>query len=381
MRTRRQRVCGGAHGGRRGGAVAGVVTRTSRGTVPNRTVQYRTILCLTLQQEHTAKQILPCLSQRKPGGKKAAVGNRRKCGKLCGKRVENLFQGAQAATGGRGRGGQPDGYFRPGVVRRVRSGGQERCARAWMRWGRRRFWRQPGAAEHGAVPTGGMCGRGRGFWSGTVWRALSAGAGVVDAFGWRVVAAGRCGTRVQRRARWLAFLLREKMLDKLCKSILNWKQGITQAAAGDGLRHRPHRRSCTVYHTSTSSVAATSVMRCAFDARLSGAALRKTETKNSAQHRFDAGRSFVTAAAQARRPFRWLSGGLSAGYPARRPFRWLSCAAAFSQPFLCACGHRAAFLTQPSRSCPRATPRTGCAYGRSGGRTPSSPATTAGRTR
>ena len=189
-------------------------------------------------------------------------------------------------------------------------------------------------------------------------------AGAVDAFGWRVVAAGLCGTRVQRGARWLAFLPREKMLDKLCKSILNWKQGITQAAAGDGLRHRPYRRSCSVYPTSTSSVAATSVMRCAFDARLTGAALRKTETKNSAPHRTDAGRSFVTAAAQA-----------------RLPFRWLSCAAAFPQPFLCACGHRAAFLTRPSRSCPRATPRTGCAYGRSGGRTPSSPATTAGRTR
>ena len=183
-----------------------------------------------------------------------------------------------------------------------------------------RAWSGAGAAEHGGVPTGGTCGCGRGFWSGTVRRVLSAGRGPADAFSWRVVAAVRCGTRVQRRARWLAFLLREKMLDKLCKSILNWKQRITQAAAGDGLRHRPYRRSCSAHPTSTSSAAATSVMRCASDARLSGAALRKTETNNSAPHRTDAGRSFVTAAAQA-----------------RLPFRWRSCAAALRRP----CGQRA----------------------------------------
>ena len=336
-----------------GAAALSRVSSRGRLAAPYPTVPYSTVPYCVLPYSRNIRQSISY-----PVSLKESQGERKplwETGENVENSVENLLQGAQAAAGGRGR-----------------SGGQERRARAWMRWGRRRFWRQPGAAEHGGVPTGGTCGCGRGFWSGTVWRALLvgpslaralAGAGVVDAFGWRVVAAVRCGTRVQRRARWLAFFLREKTLDKLCKSILNWKQGITQAA-GDGLRHRPHRRSCSVYPTSTSSVAATLVMRCAFDARLSGAALRKTETKNSAPHRTDAGRSFVTAAAQA-----------------RLPFRWLSCAAAFSQPFLCACGHRAAFLTRPSRSCPRATPRTGCAYGRSGGRTPSSPATTAGRTR
>ena len=161
----------------------------------HRTQPYRTILCLTLQQEHTAKHILPCLSQRKPGGKKAAVGNRRKCGKLCGKRVENLFQGAQAGAGGRGRGGQPDGYFQTGVVRRGRSGGQERCARAWMRWGRRRFWRRPGAAEHGAVPTGGDV---------RVRQGLLVGPSLARAFGWCGCGGrfwlARCGGRAVRDA-------------------------------------------------------------------------------------------------------------------------------------------------------------------------------------
>ena len=41
-----------------------------------------------------------------------------------------------------------------------------------------------GAAEHGAVPTGGMCGCGRGFWSGPVWSVLSAGRGPVGAQRW-----------------------------------------------------------------------------------------------------------------------------------------------------------------------------------------------------
>lgn len=94
---------------------------------------------------------------------------------------------------------------------------------------------------------------------------LAAGCGLAGAFG-RCGCGGRfwlarCGGRAVRDAgaaqgALAGFLTERKMLDKLCKSILNWKQGITQAVAGDGLRHRPHRRSCSVYPTSTSSVAA-----------------------------------------------------------------------------------------------------------------------------
>ena len=259
-----------------GGAALSRVSSRGRLAAPYPTVPYSTVpYCVLPYSRNIRKSISYPVSLKESQGERKPLWE---TGENVENSVESLFQGAQAAAGGRGCGGQPDGYFRPGAVWRGRSG-------------------------HGGVPTGGMCGCGVGLRPGAVWRALSAGAGVVDAFGWRVVAAVRCGTRVQRRARWLAFFPREKMLDKLCKSILNWKQGITQAAAGDGLRHRPHRRSCSAYPTSTSSVAATSVMCCASDARLSGAALRKTETKNSAPHRTDAGRSFVTAAAQARRPF------------------------------------------------------------------------------
>ena len=349
-----------------GGAALSRVSSRGRLAAPYPTVPYSTVPYGVLPDSRNIRQSISY-----PVSLKESQGERKPLWET-GENVENSVESVwktcfkalrplRADAGAAEHGAVPTGGMcgcgvglRPGAVWRALLVG--RGPAGAQRW--------TGAAEHGAVPTGGMCGCGVGLRPGAVWRALLAGAGVVDAFGWRVVAAVRCGTRVQRRARWLDFLLREKALDKLCKSILNWKQGITQAAAGDGLRHRPHRRSCSVYPTSTSSAAATSVMRCAFDARLSGAALRKTETKNSAPHRTDAGRSFVTAAA-----------------PARLPFCWLSCAAAFSQPFLCACGHRAAFLTRPSRSCPRATPRTGCAYGRSGGRTPSSPATTAGRTR
>ena len=358
-----------------GGAALSRVSSRGRLAAPYLTVPYSTVPYCVLPDSRNIRQSISY-----PVSLKESQGERKLLWET-GENVENsvesvwktCFKALRPVRAGAGAAGSLMGTFgrawSGGGAAVDRSGARGRgCGGADAGSGGSRARRSMGQCRQGGCAgAAGACGRvrsGARFWSGPVWRVLSAGAGVVDAFGWRVVAAVRCGTRVQRGARWLAFLLREKMLDKLCKSILNWKQGITQAAAGDGLRHRPHRRSCSVYPTSTSSVAATSVMRCAFDARLSGAALRKTETKNSAPHRTDAGRSFVTATAQA-----------------RLPFRWLSCAAAFSQPFLCACGHRAAFLTRPSRSCPRATPRTGCADGRSGGRTPSSPATTAGRTR
>ena len=143
---------------RRGGAVAGVVTRTSRGTVPNRTVQYRTILCLTLQQEHTAKHILPCLSQRKPGGKKAAVGNRRKCGKLCGKLVSR-----RSGRCGRARARLSMGQCRQGgcagaagAFGRAQSGACFRPVRVWWTLLAGALWRPCGA--------GRGCSAGRAGW-------------------------------------------------------------------------------------------------------------------------------------------------------------------------------------------------------------------------
>ena len=365
-----------------GGAALSRVSSRGRLAAPYPTVPYSTVPYCVLPYSRNIRQSIsyPVSLKESQGERKPLLetsenveNSVESVWKTCFKALRPLRAGAGAAGSLMGTFGRA---WSGGGAAVDRSGARGRgCGGADAGPGGGRARRSMGQCRQG------MCGCGVGLRPGAVRRVLSAGAGVVDAFGWRVVAAVRCGTRVQRRARWLTFLPREKMLDKLCKSILNWKQGITQAAAGDGLRHRPHRRSCSAHPTSTSSVAATSVMCCASDARLSGAALCKTETKNSAPHRTDAGRSFVTAAAPVRLPFCGLSGGLFAGFSARRPFRWLSCAAAFSQPFLCACGHRAAFLTRPSRSCPRATPRTGCAYGRSGGRTPSSPATTAGRTR
>ena len=339
-----------------GGAALSRVSSRGRLAAPYPTVPYSTVPYCVLPCSRNIRQSIsyPVSLKESQGERKPLL----ETGENVENSVENLLQGAQAAAG-----------------------------------------TGTGAAEHGAVPTGGMCGCGRGFWSGPVWHALSAGAGVVDAFGWHVVAAVRCGTRVQRRAHWLLFFPREKMLDKLCKSILNWKQGITQAAAGDGLRHRPHRRSCSVYPTSTSSVAAwlprhlPRIVKGDARSHLRRALPPRAPPRVCASHVHLIRRGDFGHVLRVRRaPFRrcplqngdeklrpasnrcWAefcdssrAGAAAFLWTFRLPFRWLSCAAAF--------------LTRPSRSCPRATPRTGCAYGRSGGRTPSSPAMTAGRTR
>ena len=356
-----------------GGAALSRVSSRGRLAAPYPTVPYSTVPYCVLPYSRNIRQSISY-----PVSLKESQGERKPLWET-GENVENsvesvwktCFKALRPVRAGAGAAGSLMGTFRRawsgGGAAVDRSGARGRgCGGADAGSGGGRARRSMGQCRQG-----GMCGCGRGFWSGPVWHALSAGAGVVDAFGWHVVAAVRCGTQVQRGARWLDFLLREKMLDKLCKSILNWKQGITQAA-GDGLRHRQHRRSCSAHPTSISSVAATSVMCCASDARLTGAALRKTETKKLRPASNRCWAEFCDSSRACAAAFLWAF---------RLPFCWLSCAAAFSQPFLCACGHRAAFLTRPSRSCPRATPRTGCAYGRSGGRTPSSPATTAVRTR
>ena len=124
------RVCGWICPERRESPVTRDVAAASRGTIPNRTVQYHTLL---RSRNALHKHILPCLSQRKPRGKKAAVENRRNCGKLCGKIVENLFRGGWGRCGlaqacGRARGASAgDRRTRCGLVRvcgRVRDGGR-----------------------------------------------------------------------------------------------------------------------------------------------------------------------------------------------------------------------------------------------------------------
>ena len=163
-----------------GGAALSRVSSRGRLAAPYPTVPYSTVPYCVLPYSRNIRQSISY-----PVSLKESQGERKplwETDENVENSVENLFQGAQAAAGGRGRGGQPDGYFRPGVVRRGRSGGQERCARAWMRWGRRRFWRRPGA----------------------VWRALLVGPSLAGTFG-RCGCGGRfwlarCGGRAVRDA-------------------------------------------------------------------------------------------------------------------------------------------------------------------------------------
>ena len=166
-------------------------------TQPYRTVPYHTVSYLTAGTY--GKAYLTLSLSKKARGKESRCGKPAKMWKTlwkaCGKLVSRRS----------GRCGQPDGYFRPGVVRWGRSGGQERCARAWMRWGRRRFWRRPGAAEHGAVPTGGCagavlaCGRVR---SGACFRPVRVCWTLLAGALWRPCGAGRgCSAG---RAGWIS---------------------------------------------------------------------------------------------------------------------------------------------------------------------------------
>ena len=397
-----------------GGAALSRVSSRGRLAAPYPTVPYSTVPYCVLPYSRNIRQSISY-----PVSLKESQGERKplwETGENVGNSVESVwktcFKALRPLRAGAGAAGSLMGTFgrawSGGGAAVDRSGARGRgCGGADAGSGGSRAQRAWGSADRGDVRVR------QGLLAGHSLARALAGAGVVDAFGWRVVAAVRCGTRVQRRARWLDFFPREKMLDKLCKSILNWKQGITQAAAGDGLRHHLHRRSCTVYPASTSSVAAwpprhlPRIVKGDARSHLRRALPPRTPPRVCASHIHLIHRGDFGHALRVRRaPFRrcppqngdeklrpasnrcWAefcdssrAGAAAFLWAFWLLFCWLSCAAAFSQPFLCACGHRAAFLTRPSRSCPRATPRTGCAYGRSGGRTPSSPATTAGRTR
>ena len=121
------------------------------------------------------------------------MGNRQKCGKLCGKSVENLPRRGMGPALGR-LAGERRGVGRLAGERRGvgRLAGERRGAGRLA--GERRGAGRLAGERRGA---GRLAGERRG---------------------------GRwCGTRELRRARWLAFFPREKTLDKLCKSILDWK--------------------------------------------------------------------------------------------------------------------------------------------------------------
>ena len=183
-------------------------------TQPYRTVPYHTV------SYHTAgtygKAYLTLSLSKKARGKESRCWKPAKMWKTLWKTCCKALRPLRAGAGAAEHGAVPTGGMcgcgvglRPGVVRRGRSGGQELCARAWMRWGRRRFWRRPGAAEHGAVPTGGCAGAAGAFGraqSGArfrpvrVWWTLLAGAL------WRPCGAGRGWSA--GRAGWLSF--REK---------------------------------------------------------------------------------------------------------------------------------------------------------------------------
>ena len=131
-------------------------------------------------------------------------------------------------------------------------GKESRCGKPAKMW--KTLWKvcgKPAAAGNGAGA--GQAGRGV-AWCGTVSRGVAwcgtvgRGAAWCGTVGWGAawcgLAAGcavaivRSRTRELRRARWLAFFPREKTLDKLCKSILDWKQEITQEAVRDRRRRR-----------------------------------------------------------------------------------------------------------------------------------------------
>ncbi len=187
-----------------GGAALSRVSSRGRLAAPYPTVPYSTVPYCVLPDSRNIRQSISY-----PVSLKESQGERKPLWET-GENVENsvesvwetCFKALRPLRAGAGAAGSLMGTFgrtwSGGGAAVDRSGARGRgCGGADAGSGGSRARRSMGQCRQGGCAGAVLaCGRvrsGARFWSGPVWRVLSAGAGVVDAFGWRVVAAVRCG--------------------------------------------------------------------------------------------------------------------------------------------------------------------------------------------
>ena len=212
-----------------GGAALSRVSSRGRLAAPYPTVPYSTVPYCVLPYSRNIRQSIsyPVSLKESQGERKPlwetgenVENSVESVWKTCFKAFRPLRAGAGAAGGLMGTFGRA---WSGGGAAVDRSGARGRgCGGADAGSGGGRVRRSMGQCRQvgcaGAVLACGRVRSGARFWSGPVWSVLSAGAGVVDAFGWRVVAAVRCGTRVQRGARWLLSCREKKCLTSYAKA-------------------------------------------------------------------------------------------------------------------------------------------------------------------